>query len=108
MANTINIPRPHLIMGLCLPLAVLIGYFLAEPMESGSMAVVILVLSILTVPLLMKWYHPLLVLSWNAVISPLFLPGRPALWMVMSALSLLIAVLNRSVTPSRGFVYVPS
>src|SRR2546425_636943 len=36
MANTINIPRTHLIMGLCLPLAVLLGYFLAEPMESGG------------------------------------------------------------------------
>src|SRR6266853_1794925 len=72
MANTtINIPRPHLIMGLCLPLAVLIGYFLAEPMDSGSIAIVVLVLAVLSVPELTK---PLLFLS--AVIGlTMFLTG---------------------------------
>src|SRR5712672_2235284 len=108
MANTINIPKPHLIMGQCLPLAVLIGYFLAEPMDSGSLAVIVLVIGVLFVPIMMKWHHPLLLLSWNACISPQFLPGRPYLWMIMSLAGLLFAVLNRSVNPSRRFVSVPS
>src|SRR6266404_5309291 len=108
MANTINIPRPHLIMGLCLPLAVLIGYFLAEPMDSGSLAVIVLVMAVLFVPILMKWHHPLLVVSWNACISPQFLPGRPYLWMIMALAGLGFAVLNRSVNPSRRFFFVPS
>src|SRR6478609_34797 len=108
MANTINIPRTHLIMGLCLPMAVLLGYFLAQPMESGSIAVVVLVFSLLCFPLLMKWHHPLLVLSWNASANPLFLPGRPCLWMVMALISLFFAVLSRSVNPNRRFVQVPS
>src|SRR5206468_5649828 len=64
-ASAISIPRTHLIMGLCLPLAVLLGYFLAQPLEAGSMAVVLLVISVLSVPLLMKWHHPLLILCWN-------------------------------------------
>src|SRR5438034_1347895 len=109
MANTtINIPRPHLIMGLCLPLAVLIGYFLAEPMESGSIAVIILVMAVLSVPLLMKWYHPLLLLTWNAVITPFFIPGRPVLWMIMGLIGLFFAVLNRAVSANRPFVNIPS
>ncbi len=62
MANAINIPKTHLIMGLSLPLAVLLGYFVAEPMELGSMAVVVFVLAVLSIPLLMKWYYPVLVL----------------------------------------------
>src|SRR5713226_2470738 len=104
MANTtINIPKPHLIMGLCLPLAVLIGYFLAEPLESGSIAVVLLVLMVLSVPILMKWHHPLLVLCWNASITPYFVPGRPYLWMIMAVASLFFAALNRSVTARHGF-----
>ena len=37
MANAINIPKTHLIMGLSLPLAVLLGYFVAEPLELGSL-----------------------------------------------------------------------
>src|SRR6266567_3316262 len=108
MANTINIPKPHLIMGLCLPLAVLIGYFVAEPMDSGSMAVIVLVMAILFVPIMLKWHHPLLVVSWNASISLQFLPGRPYLWMIMAMAGLLFAVLNRSINPNRRFVSVPS
>jgi hypothetical protein len=95
-------------MGLCLPLAVLVGYFLAQPLESGSIAVVVLVLSMLCVPLLMKWHHPLLILSWNACANPLFLPGRPCLWMLMAFVSLFFAVLSRSVNSNRRFIQVPS
>jgi len=108
MANTINIPKAHLIMALCLPLAVLLGYFVADPLDSGSISVLVLVLFVLAVPLMMKWHHPLLVLSWNAGINPYFLPGRPFLWMIMAAASLLFAVLNRSVSAEKRFVYAPS
>jgi hypothetical protein len=108
MANTINIPKAHLIMALCLPLAVLLGYFVADPMESGSLAVVVIVLFVLSVPLMMKWHHPLLVLSWNAGITVPILPGHPLLWMLMAAAGLIFALLNRSVSSQNQFVYVPS
>lgn len=109
MANsTIKIPRAHLIMALCLPLAVLLGYFLAEPMESGSMAVIVFVVSVLAVPLMMKWHHPMLILSWNACVYPIFLPGNAQIWIPVTAASLLIAVLNRSVNPEAKFLQVPS
>ena len=85
VANTINIPKTHLILGLSLPLAVLIGYVLAEPMELGSVAVVLGVFAVLCIPLLMRWYHPLLIFSWNSAISPVVFPGRAGLWMVMAA-----------------------
>src|ERR1051326_4963473 len=109
MANTaIRIPRAHLIMALCLPLAVLLVYFLAEPMESGSMAVIVFVMFVLAVPLLMKWHHPILVLSWNAVIAPVMLPGQPMIWVPVAVASLLFALLNRAVDPDSRFVYIPS
>jgi hypothetical protein len=108
MANTINIPRTHLIMALCLPLAVLLGYFLAEPMDSASLAIVVVVLMLLAVPLLMKWHHPMLVLSWNAIIAPAFLPGQPSVWMIMALAGLLFAMLNRSVQRNHQFIFIPS
>jgi hypothetical protein len=77
MANAIDMPRAQRILGLSLPLAVLLGYFLAEPMELGSLAVVVFVLVVLSIPLMMKWYYPFLVLAWNAGICPTFFPGRP-------------------------------
>src|SRR5262249_9987724 len=88
--------------------AVLLGYLLAEPLDSASLGVIVFVLVILGVPLLMKWHHPLLILSWNAYVNPFFLPGSPGLWMIMAFASLLFALLNRSVNSENRFVYVPS
>lgn len=96
MANTFVVSRSHLIYGVCLPLAVLIGYLLAEPADSGTMAVLILVLSVLSVPFVMRWHHPLLIFSCNAWIAFYFLPGHPPLWMIMAFISLGLSVLNRS------------
>ena len=96
MAKSLPITRAHLIWGVCLPVAVVIGYLLAEPLDSGSMAVVVLVLAILSIPLLMRWHHALLVISFNSVILPYFLPGRPNLWLVMSVVSLFFLGLNRA------------
>jgi O-antigen ligase/polysaccharide polymerase Wzy-like membrane protein len=108
MARAINIPKTHLIMALCLPLAVILGYFLAEPLDSGSLAVVVFVLTVMAVPIVMKWYHPLLILSWNSVMSPIFLPGKPSLWMIMALAALLFALLNRAVSPDHKFTHVGS
>lgn len=108
MANAINVPRSHLIMGLSLPLAVLVGYFLAEPLELGSLAVVFAVLGVLCIPLMMRWYHPLLIFCWNSAINPIIFPGRAGLWMVMASVGLFFAVLSRAVNPKAQFINIPS
>src|SRR6185295_16140893 len=106
MANTVKIPKSWVVMGLCLPVAVLLGYLLAEPLDTSSVGVVVLVLSVLCVPLLMKGHHPLLILSWNAGIVLAFLPGSLPLYVVMAPLALFFAVLNRSVNPYRRFIQI--
>jgi hypothetical protein len=109
MANTtFNVPRSHLTMALCLPLAVLLGYVLAEPLDSGSVAVIVFVLVILSVPLFMKWHHPLLVLGWNAAITPAIFRGQINLWLYLACISLFFAVLNRATNPDEKFVSVPA
>ena len=108
MANTINIPKAHVLLALSLPLAVVIGYFLAEPMELSSIAMVVLVLGVLCIPLMLRWYHPLLVASWNAAISPMFLPGRPSLWSLLAFTGLLFGLLSRAVNPKAQFLNVPA
>ena len=86
----------------------LLGYSLASQMDSQSLAVIFLVASVLSFPLSIKWYHPLLILSWNACISPYFLPGRPYVWMLMAIAGFGFAVLSRAVNPARRFISVPS
>src|SRR5208282_5681175 len=108
MANTIRAPRAHLILALCLPLAVLIGYFLAEPFDLGGMAVLALVLGLLALPLLMKYYHPLLIAGWNSCFAFGFLPGNLSLWMLLAVVALCVAVFNRAVNPDKEFLVVPS
>lgn len=96
MANTFVVSRSHLIYGVCLPLALLLGYLLAEPMDTGNRAVVVLVLSVLSIPVLMRFHHPLLIFGCNSFVCTYFLPGRPDLWMVMAVVSLFFSVLNRA------------
>jgi O-Antigen ligase len=107
MANAVVISRSNLIYGLCLPLAVLLGYLLAEPFESGSVAVVVLVISVLSIPILMRWHHPLLIFACNAAIYPYFVPGRPMLWMIMALVSAFFLLLNRSMGREVRFFRAP-
>jgi hypothetical protein len=41
MANAINIPKTHLVMGLSPSPAVLLAFFVAESMEPGNLAVMV-------------------------------------------------------------------
>lgn len=107
MASTFAVTRNHLIFGLCLPLAVLLGYMLADIDDPASRLVILVALAILAVPVLMRWYHPLLVLSWHMAAQPA-LPGNPQLWSLMALLGLAFAVLNRSVNSEHQFAHVPS
>lgn len=107
MASTFAVTRKHLIFGLCLPLAVLLGYLLADVQDFLSRIVILIALMLLATPLLMKWYHPLLVLSWNAALQPA-LPGNLSFWCVMAMIGLFFAVLNRSVNAQDEFLLVPS
>jgi len=62
----------------------------------------------LSVPVLMNWYHPLLILTWNAAVTPYFLPGQPFVWMLVAFIGVGFAVVNRLTSPEARFVSVPS
>jgi hypothetical protein len=108
MANSFAATRAQLIFALCLPLAVLLGYLLAEPLDLSNMAIVVLVLGVLSIPLLMHWYHPLLILTWNAAITPFFLPGSPFIWMLFAFIGFGFAVVNRFTSADKRFISLPS
>lgn len=101
MASTFSVTRKHLIFGICLPLALLLGYLLADVQDPVSVLIIIGAIFALSIPLLMKWYHPLLVLTWNmgAFVA---LPGRPALWTIFAFMGILVLVLNRATGDERA------
>ena len=108
MTNAVSIIRSLIIYGLCLPLAVFLGYLLAMPMDMGSFVVVVVALALPLVPVLLRWHHPLLVLSWNVSMVLFFLPGRPNLWMAMTAVSLSLSILQHILNRNMRFLHVPS
>jgi O-antigen ligase len=62
---------------------------------------------LLSLPILLKWHHPMLVFGWNASINVFFLPGQPNMWMVLALISFSLAVLNRTMDRQFAFVHVP-
>ena len=100
--------RSLIIYGLCLPLAVFLGYLLASPPDMGTLIFVGVLLFILMLPMFLRWHHPWLIASWNMFAVVFFLPGRPAIWMALTAVTLLISGVQYALRRERTFLYVPS
>src|SRR5689334_9562197 len=108
MANSFVASRIQLIYAACLPLAVLLGYFLSDPLDPSSILMVFLVLAVLSIPVLIRWHHPLLIFTWNAAFAPYFIPGQPFLWMALAFVSLGFGLVSRFTNPDVKFVWVAS
>src|ERR1051325_2762136 len=108
MTTGIPILRALVIYGICVPLAVMVGYLLANPIDWGSLMFLLAVLVILSIPFLLKWHQAMLLFCWNAAAIAFFVPGRPGFWMVMAGTSLTISVLQRPILQRMKFVHVPS
>jgi hypothetical protein len=103
-----TLPKSLILLAICIPLAIGVGYFLATPTDYLSFAAVGLIVSILCIPLLMRWHHPALILGWNANMTIFFLPGEPSLWMVFAAASLFITFMACLMDKKIHFHNVPS
>jgi O-antigen ligase len=88
-------PRGLLIFALCLPLAVLLGFMLSDPLMGSNMAVISACLFMLLIPATLAVHHRALIWAAFAFIDVFFLPGQPHIWMVLSALSFGISILSR-------------
>src|SRR5690606_21201374 len=64
---------------------------------------------LLCTPFLLKNYHAALLVSWNAFITVFFLPGRPYLWMLLTAIGFVLMILIRALNrDSMKFNFLPS
>jgi hypothetical protein len=108
MAGEFKFSRSQLIYGLCLPLAVILGYVLARPMDSPSKGVLVMVISVLGIPLYMRWYHPVTVFAWNSIFFLGFLPGHMPLWAACAGSAFILVLLNRCVDPFRRLMLEPN
>ena len=99
--------RSLILYAICLPLALFLGYLLANPLQWSSFVPVLAMMFLLILPLLLRFHHPLMVLGWNATMIVFFLPGAPGVWLPLVAMSLFISVLRRTVDQRYRFITVP-
>ena len=108
MSNVLTIIRSLVIYGLCVPLAIYLGYLLATPMDTVSFTIVLVAALLPLLPILLRWHHLLVFACWNTSVVLFFLKGSPNLWIIMAAVSLLLSVLQHILNPSIRFIRVPS
>jgi len=107
MSNAPAILRSLIVYAVCVPLAIIVGYLLTNPMDYSTLGLFGIVVLLLVSPLLLRWHHPLLILSWNMGVTLFFLKGSPSLWLVMVALSLGISLLERALSSQMHFIRAP-
>ncbi|HRZ93072.1 MAG TPA: hypothetical protein P5022_09205, partial [Candidatus Paceibacterota bacterium] len=88
MTSGAMVPRSLVIFGVCIPLALLLGYVMANPFSSRNILLVGAVMMVITLPLWMRWHHELLLLSWNSMLVAFFLPGQQPFWVPAALISL--------------------
>jgi hypothetical protein len=86
MTGTLALPQRLIVFGILLPLAALVGYLIAEG-DFESLAVVGVLAGILAIPLVLRWHHLMLVVSWNLSMTLFFLPGAPPPWILAALMS---------------------
>lgn len=98
MSNPSVLFRSLVTYGMCVPVALFLGYVLANPelllVYRTQTILVGVLLMVLISPLFLKYHHPWLIASWNMSTVLFFLPGSPQLWMGLAAISLTIALLQ--------------
>lgn len=107
-ANPTLLLRSLIVYAFVVPIAITMGYLLANQMDYQSLGFMTVLGSILVFPLLMKWHYPLLLFSWNLPATLFFLPGHPSFFIFMVVVSLGISVLERILERNRTFVPVAS
>jgi len=107
-SNTPAIIRSLIIYAMCIPLAIWIGFMLANPFDRSTFSYAGIFALILAAPIILRWHHMLLIITWNLGMTIFFLPGRPAIWLLMVALSLGLSVLHRTINDKVRFLSAPS
>jgi hypothetical protein len=81
-----GLPRLLIVYAVAVPLALILGLLLATP-DVMSLMMIGTVLFVLSLPILIKWHHLILIIFWNSAFNIFFLPGQPHLWLALAVLS---------------------
>jgi hypothetical protein len=106
MTNPASAMRMLITYAVVVPLAILVGYLLTDPLDYGTLGFFGIVILLLLSPIFIRWHYPILVFGLGCPAICFFLVGAPPLWEVVALLSLGIALVERTLS-SRRFLSVP-
>lgn len=107
MSDASSVVRTLLIYGVCLPLAIVLGYLLATPLDQQSMVMLGLLFATLTVPMFLRWHHVWLIAFWNASMFVPFVKGSPSVAMILGIISISISFLQHILNKRIKFLPAP-
>src|ERR1700686_4408728 len=109
MTGAPNTVRALFVYALVIPMALVLGYYLASGSGSyvdlSSWAPVLIVFGVMSAPLFLKWHMPMLLLALNSTVVVFFLPGSLPLWFAMAAISLTLSFAQRALDRETRFVH---
>jgi hypothetical protein len=98
--------RSLAVYAVCAVLAIIIGVLMTNPLTYSALGFAAVVCVILFLPVLLKYHHPLMILSFTSPLVAFFVKGSPSFFLVMVAISLTISVTERALNQPR-FINVP-
>lgn len=106
MTNPASAMRMLITYVIIIPLAILVGYLLTDPLDYGTIGVFGIIIALLLSPIFIRWYYPILVFSMGCPAICFFLVGQPPLWQAMALGGFIIVVVERTIS-GRRFHSVP-
>lgn len=110
MTNPAQSIRMLITYGICIPLAIFIGFILTEVGNNpdySNLFVIGTVAAVLLSPIFIKWHYPIMVFGLGCPMYCFFLKGNPPLWQVVTILGLGIALIERTINSEKRFISVP-
>ena len=108
MTNPAVAMRMLITYAICIPLAILVGYLLTNPLDYGTLGFLGLIVALVFSPIFIKWHYPILVFGLGCPMYVFFLKGNPPLWQVVTIISFGIAIIERTLSSERRFISVSS
>ena len=108
MTNNTALVRSIAIYAICLPLAIILGFMIANPLDRTTVISLMVVMFLLILPLLLRWYHAWLITIWNMTITFMYLPGQLPGWMPVACVGFAVAIGHYILNRDRKFLGAPS
>lgn len=108
MTNSNAAMRMMILYAIIIPVAILMGYLLTNPLDYGTMGFILILLVLIASPIFIKFHHPIMVFGLAFPAQMFFLIGSPPCWQIVVILSLGIAIVERAMSREHRFLRAPA